>query len=69
MLNIPELNVVINDAGGKSEIATLQAIGRGLRRTVNKSELIIYDFFDNSHHYLVSHFGERFSLYCDMNWI
>lgn len=68
-VNIPELNVVINAAGGKSEIATLQAIGRGLRRTVNKSELIIYDFFDNSHHYLVSHFGERFSLYCDMNWI
>jgi superfamily II DNA or RNA helicase len=68
-VNIPELNVVINAAGGKSEIATLQSIGRGLRRTEEKSELIIYDFFDNSHHHIISHFGERFSLYCDMNWI
>lgn len=68
-VNIPELNVVINAAGGKSEIMTLQSIGRGLRRTAEKAELIIYDFFDNSHAYLVSHFGERFSLYCDMGWI
>lgn len=68
-VNIPELNVVINAAGGKSEIMTLQSIGRGLRKTAEKSELIIYDFFDNSHPYLVSHFGERFSLYCDMGWI
>jgi len=68
-VNIPELNVVINAAGGKSEIVTLQSIGRGLRKTDTKSELIIYDFFDNSHHHIISHFGERFSLYCDMGWI
>jgi superfamily II DNA or RNA helicase len=68
-VNIPELNVLINAAGGKSEIATLQAIGRGLRRTSTKSELIIYDFFDPSHHYLISHFGDRVSLYMDMEWM
>ena len=68
-VNIPELNVVINAAGGKSELVTLQTIGRGLRKTENKSELIIYDFFDNSHHYLVDHFGHRFCLYSDMGWI
>ena len=68
-LNIPELNVVINAAGGKSEIMTLQSIGRGLRRTAEKSELIIYDFFDPSHPYLVNHFGERLCIYMDMGWI
>lgn len=68
-INIPELNVVINAAGGKSELVTLQTIGRGLRKTENKSELTIYDFFDSSHNYLIDHFGHRFSLYCDMKWI
>ena len=68
-VNIPELNVVINAAGGKSEIATLQAIGRGLRKTATKNELVLYDLFDNSHHYLIEHFGFRISLYTEMEWI
>jgi superfamily II DNA or RNA helicase len=68
-INIPELNVIINAAGGKSELVTLQSIGRGLRKTKNKSELIIYDFFDNSHHYLIDHFGARISLYMDLKWL
>jgi len=68
-IDIPELNVVINAAGGKSEIATLQSIGRGLRKTEDKKILTFYDFFDDSHPYLISHFGTRFSLYCDMGWI
>ncbi len=68
-INIPELNVVINAAGGKSDIATLQSIGRGLRKTSTKDTLIVYDFFDDSHPYLISHFGHRFSLYCEMGWI
>lgn len=68
-INIPELNVIINAAGGKSEIATLQTLGRGVRRTADKSELILHDFFDPSHPYLLDHFGERISLYCDNNWL
>jgi len=68
-VNIPSLNVIINAAGGKSEIATLQAIGRGLRVTKDKKEITIVDIFDPSHPYLISHFGERISLYCDNNWL
>lgn len=68
-LNIPELNVIINAAGGKSEISTLQSIGRGLRKTVTKKELIMVDFFDQSHPFLLDHWGERFCLYLDNNWI
>ena len=68
-VNIPELNVVINAAGGKSEINTLQSIGRGLRRTEAKSELIIHDFFDASHPYLLDHFGDRITLYMEQGWL
>lgn len=68
-VDIPSLDIVFNAGGGKSEIAVLQSIGRGLRRTDEKEEVIIYDFFDSSHNFLISHFGERFSLYCENNWV
>jgi len=68
-VDIPSLDVVFNAGGGKSEIATLQSIGRGLRRTDEKDLVIIYDFFDPSHNFLISHFGERVSLYCKNNWL
>jgi superfamily II DNA or RNA helicase len=32
-IDIPSLDCVINAAGGKSEIMTLQGVGRGLRKT------------------------------------
>ncbi len=68
-INIPSLDCVINGAGGKSEIATLQAIGRGTRRTKEKDEMYIIDFFDPSHKFLIEHFGQRLSLYFNMGWI
>jgi len=60
---------VINAAGGKSEIMTLQAIGRGLRRTDTKDQVIIVDFFDSSNYYLLGHFGERISIYSENDWL
>lgn len=68
-LNIPELNVVINASGGKSEIRTIQVIGRGLRLTNTKKELIVYDCYDPSHKYLISHFEERQAVYKRLGWI
>jgi superfamily II DNA or RNA helicase len=68
-VDLPELNVIINAAGGKSEIGTLQAIGRGLRLTKTKKQLILYDIFDPSNNFFISHFGERVCLYSDMNWV
>lgn len=68
-IDIPSLGTVINAAGGKSEIMTIQAIGRGLRKVEGKDEVIIRDYFDNSHRYLISHFGERVCLYFDQGWI
>ena len=68
-VNIPSLNVIINSCGGKSEIMTLQAVGRGLRATEDKKEAIVIDFLDLSHYYLINHVGERLSLYSDMGWL
>jgi superfamily II DNA or RNA helicase len=68
-VNIPSLNVLILACGGKSEVALLQYIGRGLRKTDDKSDVIIYDFFDPSNWHFVNHFGERISLYCENEWL
>lgn len=68
-INIPNLNVVINAAGGKAEIRTLQSIGRGLRKTKDKDEVWIYDILDLSHRFLIEHFGERLCLYLDNDWL
>jgi len=68
-VNIPSLGAVINAAGGKSEIAVLQKIGRGLRVTDEKKVIYLVDFFDPSHHFLIDHFGERLCLYFDKNWL
>ncbi len=68
-VNIPELDVIINAAGGKSEIRTLQILGRGLRKTKTKDTVIIYDIFDPSHKYLLEHWGERVCVYFDQGWL
>jgi superfamily II DNA or RNA helicase len=65
-INIPNLKMVLNAAVGKD---VLQALGRGLRKTSEKDVLWFYDIFDNSHHYLVDHFGQRLTFYMDQGWI
>lgn len=67
--NIPELDVIINAGGEKSDLKSIQVTGRGRRKTETKNKLLLYDFFDPSHYYLLEHFGYRFSLYCERNWI
>ncbi len=68
-VNIPTLDVIVNAAGSKSEIAVLQTVGRGFRKAKGKDEITIVDFFDPSHPYLISHFGERITLYMDKGWL
>ena len=45
-VDIPEITHLINARGLKSEIATLQALGRALRIHESKSKVYIYDFND-----------------------
>ena len=45
-INIEEITHFINARGMKSEIATLQALGRALRKHKSKDKVYIYDFLD-----------------------
>ena len=42
----------------KSEIATLQALGRALRKHKTKDKVYVYDFYDQEK-YLLKHSKER----------
>jgi len=58
-VNVPELRTVINAAGGKSVIETLQQVGRGSRRTDGKNRFIVYDIGDKGNRWLHAHAKER----------
>ena len=45
-LDIPELNVLINYTNNNSDITTLQALGRVLRKHKSKKDCFYYDFED-----------------------
>ena len=53
-VNIEEITHFINARGMKSEIATLQALGRALRKHESKQEVYVYDFMDKEK-YLKEH--------------
>ena len=57
-INIEEITHFINARGMKSEIATLQALGRALRRHDSKEVVYIYDFMDKEK-YLGNHSRAR----------
>ncbi len=66
-INIKSLDCVINAAGGRSEIATLQSIGRGARTTATKTRVVIKDFVDH-YKYLINHTALRLSVYVKNKW-
>ena len=57
-VNIEEITHFINARGMKSEIATIQALGRALRKHKSKTEVIVYDFLDKEK-YLKGHSNQR----------
>lgn len=61
-INIPEITHLINARGLKSEIATLQAAGRALRKHKSKKQVYIYDFLDDAP-YLLQHAKQRVRSY------
>jgi len=58
-VDIPQLRTVCLAAGGKSKVALLQKLGRGLRRSVSKDKVTIIDFWDTSAKILEKHSKER----------
>lgn len=57
-VNVEEITHLINARGLKSEIATLQALGRALRRHEGKDVVYVYDFLDKEK-YLHQHSKAR----------
>jgi superfamily II DNA or RNA helicase len=61
-VDVPEITDVINARGLKSEIATLQLLGRGMRIADGKTQFNYYDFYDNGK-YLNKHSQDRAKAY------
>ena len=62
-VNVPCLRSVINAAGGKSVIDTLQQAGRALRTTANKTSASIYEIGDKGVAMLNRHARKRIAAY------
>ena len=58
-MDLPELMTIILAGGGKSKVAQLQRIGRGLRKASGKKEFTLIDFKDTSGRILKSHSKQR----------
>lgn len=67
-INIKSLDCVIMAFGGKSAIATIQTIGRSLRKTTTKNEALIIDFLDSAR-YLAEHAIRRLQIYNQNGWL
>jgi len=65
-INIEEITHLINARGLKSETATIQALGRALRKHDTKDQVYIYDFMDDAK-YLRAHSKARKSYYTKEN--
>jgi superfamily II DNA or RNA helicase len=62
-IDVPDLRSVVMAAGGQSVIATLQRIGRGMRKTPTKDVFEVWDFEDLHHRMLENHFNARRAAY------
>jgi superfamily II DNA or RNA helicase len=62
-VDIPVANVLINAAGGQSEIKTVQRVGRVVRPKADDSFVRVYDFFDKDNEYLLKHSLTRLQTY------
>ncbi len=62
-VDVPNVDVLILAAGGKSTINTLQRVGRGLRTGGNVDKLYVVDTADFTHKYLTKHSLQRMADY------
>lgn len=62
-IDVPSIATLILAGGGKTHIKLLQRIGRGLRVTDAKDVIHVWDFLDDTSHYLFEHSEARYQLY------
>ena len=58
-VDIPEIETVVLAGGGKSDIKTIQRIGRGVRTSEGKKDVEVYDFVDRATRLLQNHYRQR----------
>jgi superfamily II DNA or RNA helicase len=62
-IDIPALASVVNASGGKSTIAVLQKLGRGMRVTATKNSFEVWDVKDEGQKWTARHARERIAAY------
>ena len=62
-ISIDCIKTIITAGGGKSQIKTIQRIGRGFRIDWNKDTVKIFDFWDNTNYILLRHSRARIADY------
>jgi superfamily II DNA or RNA helicase len=62
-VDVPCIDVLILAAGGKAKIRLLQRVGRGLRTKTGKDKLLVIDFANFTHKWLLKHSLLRLRLY------
>ena len=62
-IDLPGIDALLLAGGGKSEIQTIQRIGRGMRTGKRAAVLSVVDFADLTHRYLARHSLERLRTY------
>ena len=72
-INIKRLHNIVFASPSKSRIRNLQSIGRGLRKSKDKSEVELYDIADDlswkkNMNYTLNHFSERINIYSTENF-
>jgi len=67
-INIRSLDCVMIAGGGKKELTVLQEVGRALRKTEHKHEVLLIDFLDQGK-YISEHSISRISVYVQEEWI
>lgn len=69
-VDIKSVGAVVNAAGGLSEIACIQKLGRGFRVTDEKNEIVICDFADvELHPWFLTHSMKRILIYIREGWL
>ena len=67
-INIKRLHNIVFASPSKSRIRNLQSIGRGLRKTDDKENIVLYDIADDlswkkNTNYTLNHFSDRLNIY------
>ncbi len=58
-IDLPNISSIVLACGGESTIRSIQRIGRGIRKTEGKEDVVIIDFMDDFHYILKRHSQKR----------